>query len=90
MTDIEIDKALALAIGWKESVHSAGRVFVWKAGHLALFSYKDPAVIWPIAEKYECFPYRRENEWEVGRHPHFLHASTAAKAVALAVIGMNK
>jgi hypothetical protein len=95
MTDLEIDKALALAIGWNRIAPNTydlqtHQCWVYTGLSWRLFSHKDPLVIWPIAERYDLFPHRREREWEVARCPSFLHADTAAKAVALAVIkGMN-
>lgn len=66
MTDIEIDKALALAIGWKEDavafhddmwtvvVHAEPNrswPFGWR-----VFSHRDWTVIGPIAARYNAFP----------------------------------
>ena len=78
MTDIEIDRALALAIGWKQTYLSSqgicvhtGRYFdrVKSDGRfrfgMRLFSHRDWNVIGPIAEKYDCFPLRlRGRAWE--------------------------
>lgn len=50
------------------------------------FDYRDPVVIWPIAERFDCFPMRFENGWCVWSDGCFPTADTAAKAVALAVI----
>ena len=127
MIDLEISKALALAIGWRsddmKSFDDAGlwiygsAAFVWH-GEAAWrkFDYRDPAVIWPIAERYSAFPsslvdgnfrkakarnreriigwevlvcdYKNSTEYNAKwlRFP----ADTAAKAVALAVIGTQK
>ena len=117
MTDIEISKALALAIGWTEDrrdengcldpdVITEGAlfgqedgVFVWVDGSMwKRFDYRDPAVIWPIAERYNAFPNNIWPDWECLRwHPEKINGNargwvrytddTAAKAVALAVIG---
>ena len=52
------------------------------------FDYRDPAVIWPIAERFNCFPMASIGGWCA----YFdctditADADTAAKAVALAVI----
>lgn len=96
MTDLEISKALALAIGWKQVLTSVaadtcyvkfGLEKTWR-----VFGYRDPAVIWPIAEQFDCFPYKVSNileyRWcseksEIDAH----YADTPEKAVALAVIG---
>lgn len=100
MTDAEISRRLALAIGWREEqmetshrdgcVLLPGGVFeMWRN-----FDYRDPAVIWPIAERFDCFPHKRAGAkgwsavtgegWDFGFD--FSYADTAAKAVALAVI----
>jgi len=71
MTDTEIDKALALAIGWQQTYLSSqgicvytGRYFDrvksdgrWRDG-MRLFSHRDWNVIGPIGERYNMFPYR--------------------------------
>lgn len=100
MTDLEIDKALALAIGWKEDQIGVdnGRAFVNRQqqngspySDAIYFSYKDPAVIWPIGERHNVFPYRFiDGDWQSCIPNKDVCADTAAKAVALAVIGMNK
>jgi len=72
MTDLEINKALALAIGWKDVEILGGYVLVytnnpqdrvyyrkrgnWVYNH-RIFDYRDWNVIGPIAEKYNKFPY---------------------------------
>lgn len=61
MTDLEISKALALAIGWAPSniVPSNPKLkqfWVWIGHTWKVFDYRDPAVIWPIAERYSLFP----------------------------------
>lgn len=128
MSDIEISKALAMAIGWHRPMltprglcvytgHALDRVKTssqWARGY-RLFDYRDPAVIWPIAERYSAFPsslvdgnFRKAKArnragvigWEVimcdyknsteykAKWLRF-QADTAAKAVALAVIGVQ-
>ena len=108
MTDIEIDRRLALAIGYP-----ADRVRVasfWHKGNYKkhvqvlndnsrmdgpmqysgwrLFDHTNPAVIWPIAERYECFPSKGiyENslwfcDWQKVGH---------AKAVTASALGVIK
>lgn len=94
MTDAEISRRLALAIGWKEEQMEAslrdgcvllpGGVFeMWRN-----FDYRDPAVIWPIAERFDAFPAKIGDGWDV-YYPdtdEYTRSETAAKAVALAVI----
>jgi len=106
MTDFEhafISRRLALAIGWREdqlfnehdgsytSVNLSSHPFIqtWKD-----FDYRDPLVIWPIAERFNCFPYalRDKDQKLTGRWNAWasagidISADTAATAVALAVI----
>lgn len=97
-SDAEISRRLALAIGWPEEafykggdgsfvalalLHSGG--CSWKE-----FDYRDPAVIWQIAERFDCFPtfHAVSDTWAVGLGQWMAHedCDTAAKAVALAVI----
>lgn len=89
MTDAEISRRLALAIGWRHAKESAAgiRALVSETGNMwHAFDYRDPVVIWPIAERFDCFPMRFENGWCVWSDGCFPTADTAAKAVALAVI----
>jgi hypothetical protein len=105
MTEAEISRRLALAIGYDPRdvhVNHVDRVFVWRklnpfqyerVGWYA-FDYRDPAVIWPIAERFNCFPQANlfdsgwhaitQDGWENGEDQSI--GDTAAKAVALAVI----
>ena len=98
MTDIEINKALALAIGWKESsmqVSALDNLYLLVANpttRFRVFDYRDWNVIGPIAEKYNCFPYRvglgGSSEWCIAKANVYRHyADTPQKAIALAVIG---
>ena len=106
MTDIEIDKALALAIGWEQTYLSSqgicvytGRYFDrvksdgrWRDG-MRLFSHKDWNVIGPIAEKYNTFPIEDAfGRWfsAIGTQGKNVSADTPQKAIALAVIGAKK
>ena len=109
MTEIEISKALALAIGWTEDLTDAEgfidpdirtvgefrgepeHVEVWFDGAWRTFDYRDPTVLWPIAERYNAFPLElRAGHWGLLYFGRAYSADTAAKAVALAVIGMAK
>ena len=100
MTDLEISKALALAIGWPADV-----IFYNATGNYIeivtdspdfsaedrVFDYRDWAVIGPIAERYNFFPYalkdngKRTGKWNVITHQDNI-ADTPQKAIALAVI----
>lgn len=104
MTDAEISRRLALAIGWEpnnvttqwgkgEFAHCFGGVQFVQDGHGSwrLFDYRDPSVIWPVAERFNCFPEKyRANRYpgadEILWSAKGVVADTAAKAVALAVI----
>lgn len=108
-TDLAIDEALALAIGWRREQMREHLGALWLPGRGDVmqppcdvpplwpwlrFSHKDPAVIWPIAERFNAFPARMERgwicvawingKWHETTHPH------PATAVALAVIEAMK
>ena len=93
MTDIEIDRALALAIGWRKTCESTKTFWVVEdSGNRRVFSHRDWNVIGPIAERYNCFPLRlRGGAWEaISRGKYklgFVKSDTPQKAIALAVIG---
>jgi hypothetical protein len=96
-SDLEISKALALAIGWKpEQIvhHTFGignsemefiNVLVEGLNYGRSFDYRDWNVIGPIAEKYKCFPIRFDGAW-CSDSIRWIHADTPQKAIALAVI----
>ena len=96
MTDLEISKALALAIGWTEKhivvnaldnyirCYRNERQWSWQK-----FDYRDWTVIGPIAEKYNKFPIKMTSGvWitDLGQ----VGTDTPQKAIALAVIGAKK
>ena len=99
MTDLEINKALALAIGWRENQISRNTVYVgnkliaevlsiktegFKYGRT--FDYLDWRVIGPIAERYDCFPHLWLVQWEAQWERGYSSEDTPQKAIALAVI----
>ena len=86
MTDIEIDRALALAIGWRKTCESTKTFWVVEdSGNRRVFTHKDWNVIGPIAERYDCFPWKDcRGDWV---NKHYQHTTTPQKAIALAVIG---
>ena len=95
MTDLEIDRALALAIGWTEdrmTILSGQLVLAYTIGpeclsYSRVFSHKDWNVIGPIAELYNVFPYRwHDGRWGAPRFTILHYADTPQKAIALAVI----
>lgn len=95
MTDTEISSSLALAIGWTHdrmfTRAANGAVMVRNAGNWwKVFDYRDPAVIWPIAEQFDCFPRLLSEAagWfaRVTGSRYGERGVTAAQAVALAVI----
>ena len=94
MKDLEISKALALAIGWKRMLPNPEadglkQCWVWGGDKWRVFDYRDWNVIGPIAQKYVRFPTLTltNNKWfaEWG-----VFADTPQKAIALAVIGAKK
>ena len=101
MTDLEINKALALAIGHKVAyvtVLGEGIPQVWVQVDprfewaIRVFDHRDWNVIGPIAARYNCFPLRlRGGAWEaISRSKYklgFVKADNPQKAIALAVIG---
>jgi len=98
MTDLEISKALALAIGWDRDRMALNtgvvRCYYPKATAFSsswrIFDYRDWNVIGPIAKEHDAFPYQtRDGAWTVGwtTGPAYI---TPQKAIALAVIGANK
>ena len=100
MTDLEISKALALAIGWKESalyVNHYGALQIDISNTTepnpiwAVFDYRDWNVIGPIAEKFDAYPFRDKisRRW-VTWQGRYAKEDTSQKAIALAVIGAKK
>jgi hypothetical protein len=101
MTDLEISKALALAIGWpapKIHTHLYGTGYAVSIiqpdmeAVLRIFDYRDWNVIGPIAERYDCFPIHLRDVWNsrfMWRGTGVI-ADTPQKAIALAVIGAKK
>ena len=100
MTDLEIDRALALAIGWNKHYtllrHLEKRVIVWVGpteeftDGWRVFSHKDWDVIGPIAKKFGLLvDFKTCVAWQpnmsVGKR-----GDTPQKAIALAVIGAKK
>lgn len=103
MTDLEIDRALALAIGWNKHYtllrHLEKRVIVWVGpteeftDGWRVFSHKDWNVIGPIAARYNAFPMEDcLGQWfaSIGIHGRNVTADKPQKAIALAVIGAKK
>lgn len=100
MTDhADLSRRLALAIGWPESsIIAVGRFTYirvelgekWRA-----FDYRDEQIIWRVAERYNAFPVKTsETQWLAGCRTTgpratgvYMHAPTAAEAVARAVVG---
>ena len=87
MTDLEISKALALAIGWPKMNEYCGILLVAEYGAWRPFDYRDWNVIGPIAERYDCFPYHTYGcKWTAWSGDCSEH-DTPQKAIAMAVIG---
>ena len=97
MTEIEIDKALALAIGWKDEPNKMRVSDVWGLqvwiDYWANFSHRDWNVIGPIGERYNCFPFEDAfGRWfsDVGTNGKKVGSYSPRKAIALAVINGAK
>lgn len=93
MTDLEISKALALAIGWKpeqlcERPLTGSLIARSKVAYFAaVFDYRDWNVIGPIAEKFDCFPTQFGSGWApCNPFDEVVFSDTPQKAIALAVI----
>lgn len=93
MTDAEISRRLALAIGWKSRdvrLSEDRRYITVPAGPFGMrrqLDYRDPAVIWPIAERCNKWPRKEGDKWKCDPTlTETVSADTASKAVALAVI----
>jgi len=78
MTDLEISKALALAIGWKpeqmrsyplsQTLYCPCAEAKGHDGPGIKFDHRDWGVIGPIAERYDCFPFQiRSKEEDFGK-----------------------
>jgi len=91
MTHSEINRRLALAIGWRAEDISPGEVFLYQREAGALhwwqkFDFKDWHTIAPIAERYDCFPIKTfYGRWK--RHTWGQAYDTPQEAIAWAVIG---
>lgn len=98
MTDLEISKALALAIGWEEwQIEVTPFDVKCLIGNWCtrVFDYRDWNVIGPIAERYKCFPYSWYHNagvscWRSVTEVSGANADTPQKAIAMAVIGASK
>ena len=99
MTDTEIDKRLALAIGYlpehvrfcREGIEVARRYGGSPSMFMQpwfLFSHTDWRTIGPIAERYDCFPWATEDgRWfVVAGARRTIIEKTPQRAIALAVI----
>jgi len=102
MTELEINRKLAIAIGWREDQMWENRDY---PGTLYIqydrllmggraFSFESWLVAGPIAEKFDCFPNKAQSakhigEWyaPVGDIANGVYADTPQRAIALAVIG---
>jgi len=89
MTDKEINRRLALAIGYARrdvKTYGNGVVQVLWGENRRIFDFMEWQTIGPIAEQYNCFPHKCNllnlSEWRYGVHI----AETPQKAIALAVI----
>lgn len=103
MTDIEISKALSLAIGWddRDVLIYKGALMLRGTGkanwYWREFDYRDWNVIGPIADKQKAglnwveSSHRAINGcWAATCDGRICYADTPQKAIALAVIGAAK
>ena len=89
MTDLELNKALAIKIGHQERhIIVQERVSVFHDLEWKTFDYRDWRVIGPIAEKYLAWPgNERTTDGMYSADGWETEADTPQKAIALAVIG---
>ena len=94
---LTISRKLALAIGWKPEQMDVYDDELWieRLHNLRRrFDYRDWNVIGPIAERFDCFPYKNSSgNWvcslTCGGHyepSHFYSGNTPQLTIALAVI----
>lgn len=98
MTDTEIDRRLALAIGYRPEdvmvVRATGQIVVDYYGIWSLFSHLRWDVVGPIAERFDLFPVRlTDGKWSrvvCGPAPAFLLTdiieSTPQRCIAVAAL----
>lgn len=98
MKDTEINRRLALAIGYLPEdvldLGDSGRITVWRADRWRVFSHKEWETIGPIAERFDLFPVRlTDGKWSrvvCGPAPAFLLTdiieSTPQRCIALAAL----
>ena len=88
MNDLELNRKLALAIGYQPKHLNGGTAQQWVLHNnmLKCFDYRDWKVIGPIAAKYDCFPYKWNGFWESMGTDTYVYADTPQAAIALAVI----
>jgi len=99
MSHHETSKALAIAIGWSpfhihDYIDKSGEhnINCLVDGEWVPFDYRDPLVIWPIAKRFNCFPWRDSMGywWANVGDKQEENSHSAELAVALAVIGAMK
>ena len=105
LDDDVVSRLLALAIGWREDYEDPDvitvqdaytrerKVCVWHECSWTSFDYRDPAVIWPIAKRFNAFPIQGEDGiWESfcqsedGAGEYVAKADTAEGACAISII----
>jgi hypothetical protein len=88
MTELELNKKLALAIGWREDqMEQIGRDLCMRVEYFKVFDYTDWRVIGPIAQRFKAFPLdsvRFKGMWY--SHLTDEHYDTPQLAIAMAVI----
>lgn len=101
MTDLEINKQLALSIGYlprdmfqqKSTVTDDEYQMVRHENSWCCFDYKDWETIGPIAERYDLFPKKAAwsaYRWSIVTDKVGVFADIPQKAIALAVIGIMR
>jgi hypothetical protein len=82
-----LDSSLAFVQVWNSSLRGDGPM---PFGGWQRFNHTDPAVIWPVAERFDCFPRQSSlsepDWWTVLKDGACADSNCAATATALAVI----
>ena len=90
MSAVEIDRQLALAIGYRPEDVQITKAFGcevrWR-GRWHMLDHTHHTTIWPIAARYNCFPTHIDGKWLAETDTSEGWEDTPERAVAMAVIG---
>jgi len=92
LSDLEISRRLALAIGWNNVSTHNGSCYVYEPSMFVgrAFDYRDEVVAFRVAERFDCFPIKLGKRWcsFIRQYGNTIQgfSDTPQKAIALAVI----